>query len=145
MTIQEVLDWPESIDRKYNSEASGRYPFMEDTLRGYNNDGNARKRESLAEQAGLSLSDMFSPENQDKMAIVLLQFAGLNAFLAGQKSVGSFGNAISGIWAGVPRISGPGAGTGTYDGDGLNFAKAEIAGDLKTILTTLKATYDASI
>lgn len=145
MTIQEVLDWQESIDRKYNSEASGRYQFMEDTLRGYNNDGNARERESLAEQAGLSLSDMFSPANQDKMAIVLLQFAGLNAFLAGQKSVGSFGNAISGIWAGIPRISGPGAGTGTYDGDGLNQAKAEVAGDLRTILNTLKSTYDASI
>jgi len=38
MTIQEVLDWQESIDRFQLSEAVGRYQIMEDTLRGYNND-----------------------------------------------------------------------------------------------------------
>ena len=145
MTIQEVLNWQESIDKRYNSEASGRYQFMEDTLRGYNNDNNTPARDSLAEQAGLSLSDKFSPENQDKMATVLLQFAGLNAFLNGSKSLASFGNGISGIWAKVPRISGPGAGTGSYDNDGQNKADPNLGGPLRTILTTLKATYDASI
>jgi muramidase (phage lysozyme) len=145
MTIQEVLNWQESIDKRYNSEASGRYQFMEDTLRGYNNDNNTPARDSLAEQAGLSLSDKFSPENQDKMATVLLQFAGLNAFLNGSKSLESFGNGIAGIWARVPRISGSGAGTGSYDNDGQNKADPNLGGPLRTILTTLKATYDASI
>ena len=143
MTIQEVLDWQESIDRKYNSEASGRYQFMEDTLRGYNNDINVPERDSLAVQAGLTNNDMFSPANQDKMAIVLLQYAGLNAFLNGQKSAGSFGNGISGIWAIIPRISGSGAGSGTHDNDGQNKADPSLGGQLRTILEQLKSTYDA--
>ena len=72
MTIQEVLDWQESIDQFQLSEAVGRYQIMEDTLRGYNNDSSAGPGSPLYTRAGVSAGDLFSPQNQDKMAIVLL-------------------------------------------------------------------------
>ena len=56
---------------------------MEDTLRGYNNDKGGSSGNSLYGRAGLSASDLFSPINQDKMAVVLLERRRLTAFLNG--------------------------------------------------------------
>ena len=61
MTIGEVLDWQDSIDPIYMSEAAGRYQIMEDTLRG------------LYSSAGLTLRDLFNERNQDILATQLLK------------------------------------------------------------------------
>lgn len=93
MTIGEVLDWQDSIDAKYNSEAVGLYQFMEDTLR------------RVYSKAGLSRASLFSPANQDAMALELAAEKGLNEFLAGRKSTVDFGNGLSRVWAGLPSLS----------------------------------------
>ena len=120
MTIQEVLNWQESIDRKYNSEASGRYQFMEDTLRGYNNDSSAGPGRPLYTRAELSAGDLFSPINQDKMAIVLIEGRGLTRFLDGKITREEFANNLASEWASLPLVTGPNAGRSKYAGDGLN-------------------------
>ena len=117
MTIQEVLDWQESIDQYQLSEASGRYQFMEDTLRGYNNDRSSGPGNPLYTQAGLSAGDLFSPINQDRMAIVLLRGAGLDRFLAGTMSREAFANRLAGIWAALPLVDGRNAGLSAHAGD----------------------------
>ena len=117
MTIQEVLDWQESIDQSQLSEASGRYQIMEDTLRGYNNDSDVGPGNPLWKRAGLSAGDLFSPENQDKMAIVLLDQRGLSKYLDGELSKERFANNLASEWASLPLVTGPNAGKSKYAGD----------------------------
>jgi len=117
MTIQEVLDWQESIDQTQLSEASGRYQIMEDTLRGYNNDSSAGPGNPLYTRAGIPASALFSPENQDKMAIVLLDQRGLSKFLDGTMSREQFANNLASEWASLPLVTGPNAGKSKYAGD----------------------------
>jgi len=123
LTIGELLDWQESIDHLQLSEASGRYQIIEDTLRGYDNGqrGSPKSQPSyytpLYQSAGLSLSDLFSPKNQDKMATALLRGAGLDRYLAGTMSVQAFANAVAGVWASMPIVDGKDAGQSVYEGD----------------------------
>jgi len=119
MTIQEVLDWQESIDSFQGSEASGRYQIMEDTLRGYNNDRSSGPGNPLYARAGLSAGDLFSPENQDKMAVVLLEGRGLSRFLNGEITREQFANNLANEWASLPLVNGPNAGRSVYAGDSV--------------------------
>lgn len=119
MTIREVLNWMESIDRFQGSEASGRYQFMEDTLRGYNNDRSSGPGNPLYTRANLSDGDLFSPVNQDKMAIVLLEGRGLTRFLSGEISREQFANNLAAEWASLPLVTGPNAGRSKYAGDSV--------------------------
>jgi muramidase (phage lysozyme) len=131
MTIGEVLAWQSSIDQKYNSEAVGRYQIMEDTLRGFNNDNRSSSGPGLYARAGLTLNDLFSPQNQDLMAIELLKQRGLNRFFSGSLTDVQFGDNLSYEWASLPIISGPRAGQGRYTGQG---GKIKI----QTVLDALK-------
>ena len=117
MTIQEILDWQESIDRFQLSEAVGRYQIMEDTLRGYNNDSSAGPGNPLYKRAGLSAGDLFSPQNQDKMALVLLNQRGLQKFVDGEITREQFANNLASEWASLPLVTGPNAGRSKYAGD----------------------------
>jgi len=118
MTMKEILDWQESIDKFQLSEAVGRYQIMEDTLRGYDNDKTTgSEKDSLYAKVGLSSSSLFSPENQDKLATYLIQSTGLNKFLSGEISRETFANRLSGVWAALPIVSGPNAGKSSYQGD----------------------------
>ena len=108
MTIAQVLEWQDSIDAKYPSEAAGRYQIMEDTLR------------PLPPAAGLLPSDLFHAENQDRLAIVLLKRRGLDKYLAGTMSAEEFANSLAREWASLPVVSGPKKGRSFYAGDGLN-------------------------
>ena len=117
MTIQEVLDWQESIDSFQLSEAVGRYQIMEDTLRGYDNDRSTGPGRPLYVRAGLSAGDLFSPENQDKMAIVLLDGRGLNKFLNEVITREQFANNLAAEWASLPLVTGPKTGLSKYAGD----------------------------
>jgi hypothetical protein len=142
MTMKEVLDWQESIDKFQASEAAGRYQIMEDTLRGYDNDKTTgSESDSLYAKAGLSSGALFSPENQDKLATYLIQKVGLNQFLSGQISRETFANKLAGIWAALPIVSGPKAGKSNYDGDRAgNKATAKIQAFLD-VLDKVKAGY----
>jgi len=117
MTIQEVLNWQESIDDFQLSEAVGRYQIMEDTLRGYNNDRGTGPGNPLYTRAGLSAGDLFSPQNQDKMALVLLNQRGLQKFVDGDITREEFANNLASEWASLPLVTGPNAGRSKYAGD----------------------------
>lgn len=144
MTIQEVLDWQESIDSLYNSEASGRYQIMEDTLRGYNNDSSVGPGNSLYKRAGLSSGDLFSPINQDKMAIVLIEARGLTRFLNNEITREQFANNLASEWASLPLVTGPNAGRSKYAGDGLNKSLTSVA-DFLAAIDKVKSANDAII
>lgn len=128
MTVGEVLDWQDSIDSKYMSEASGEWQFMEDTLRG------------LYRQAGVSLNDLFDWATQVKLATQLLRRRGLDDYLAGKMSAEKFALSLSKEWASLPvpyDITRNGrtikAGQSYYAGDGLNKAHASVGGLLAVI------------
>lgn len=93
MSVGAVLDWQDSIDAKYGSEAAGAYQIMEDTLR------------VLAEDGKVSTTDLFDEATQDRLAIVLLEGRGLSAFLRGEISVERFGNRLAREWASLPVLT----------------------------------------
>lgn len=121
MTIKEVLDWQESIDKRYNSEAAGAYQIMEDTLR------------PLPPFAGLLTSDLFNEKNQDKLATVLLKRRGLDTYLAGRMTAEDFANNLAKEWASLPVVTGAKKGRSFYDGDGLNKSHVSVDAFLKAI------------
>lgn len=108
MTIKEVLDWQDSIDRYYPSEAAGAYQIMEDTLRVF------------YQSAGLSSGDLFDKHGQDTMAIRLLYRRHLQKYLQNQMTSVEFANHLAKEWASFPVASGHRKGRSYYGGDGLN-------------------------
>jgi len=139
MTIQEVLDWQESIDSKQSSEAAGRYQIMEDTLRGYNNDNNNGPGRPLYKRAGLSASDKFSAANQDKLAIALLKTRGLDSYLKGKISREKFAYNLACEWASLPLVTGPNAGKSRYDSN-TNKSLTKVK-DFLQVLDKVKSSY----
>ena len=133
MTISEILDWQDSIDEKYDSEAVGRYQIMEDTLRGFDNSRSSAKGTSLYERAGLTLNSLFNQNNQDLMAIELLKYRGLNRFLTGSLTEVQFGDNLSYEWASLPVMIGPRAGQGRYSGQGGKISIEEVIDVLKKV------------
>lgn len=129
MTIAQVLDWQDSIDARYQSEAAGRYQIMEDTLR------------PLPPAAGLLPSDLFNEANQDAMATVLLRRRGLDRYLSGALSAEDFANNLAREWASLPVVSGPNRGRSFYAGDGLN--KSHVSVD--AFLAAVRAVKDAPV
>jgi hypothetical protein len=115
---------------------------MEDTLRGYNKDkGPGSESNSLYARAGLSSSSLFSPENQDKLAGVLIQASGLNRFLSGEISRETFGNKLASVWAALPLVSGPNAGKSAYDGDRAGNKTSATVQSFLDVLDKVKAGY----
>jgi muramidase (phage lysozyme) len=115
MTIGEILAWQEQIDNRPGvySEAAGRYQIVEDTLRGFNNNkypnlqaaiNGGEGQTPLYERTGLSTGDKFSPENQDKMAITLLEGRGIKRFLAGSMTQYDFHTALAQEWASLSQV-----------------------------------------
>ena len=115
MTVGQVLDWQDSIDARYKSEAAGRYQIMEDTLRG------------LYRSAGMTRESLFDAAGQDRLATELLRRRGLDMFLDGRLSAEAFANNLAMEWASLPVVSGPKKGRSYYDGDGLNKAGVDVA------------------
>lgn len=121
LTVDEILAWQDSIDAKYDSEASGRYQVMEDTLRG------------LKTQGVVSGSELFNAATQDKIGIALLKIRGLNRFLSGSITEEQFGDNLSYEWASLPVITGPRAGSGRYSGQGGKIKIQEVLDVLKKV------------
>jgi len=92
MTIGEILRW---IDRTPGQQhAIGRYQFIPVTFR------------NVVRQAGVDHGKRFSPAVQDRLADVLLEDAGLPAFLGGKISRHRFMENLARIWAAFPTSSG---------------------------------------
>jgi hypothetical protein len=121
LTVDEVLAWQDSIDVKYDSEASGRYQVIEDTLRG------------LKVQGVVNGSELFNSATQDKIGIALLKIRGLNRFLSGVITAEQFGDNLSKEWASLPIITGPRAGSGYYPGQGGKIRIQEVLDVLKKV------------
>lgn len=113
MTVQEVLNWQNSIDSRYNSEAAGRYQFMEDTLRDLVREGHARPDET------------FDKRTQDRLAVTLMERRGLRDYQSGRIGKEKFAQNLSKEWASLPAITRDrrgrvATGQSYYAGDGLN-------------------------
>ena len=125
MTVGQVLNWQDSIDSRYMSEAAGKYQIMEDTLR------------DLVTQGHASKSELFNKTTQDKLAVALLRRRGLDRYLSGKISAEVFGNNIAREWASMPVTTGPNKGRSYYAGDGLNKAHAGVGPFLNAVRSAI--------
>ncbi|WP_343597679.1 hypothetical protein [Acinetobacter sp.] len=97
------------ISAKKRSSAAGRYQFIRTGFDDY------------IRAAGLTDNDVFSAENQNKMADAMMRKGkyGLDAVKAGKATVKQFqNNVLSPRWASLKNSSG----RGNYDNDGINHA-----------------------
>lgn len=121
MTIAEA--WSTAQQVKGGSGAMGRYQFLSDPL------GRARA-------AGLDPNkDKFSPENQDKMAIHIIEnIRGGKQWLAGTLRGGeaAFAQGIADEWAGVPNLEGK----FSYSGQGGKVKASSVKAALQEIKKT---------
>lgn len=144
MTIQEILDYQESIDKRFNSEAAGIYQIMEDTLRGYNNNRQNPPREKpLYEKAGLTAGDLFNEMNQDLMAVQLMRRRGLEDYLEGKINEYQFANKLAYEWASLPFVSGSDRGRSAYDGVAGNSARVSVQAFLEAVRAVKKKNDDS--
>lgn len=92
MTLAEIQDWIAATPRQQH--AIGRYQIIPDTLA------------YLIATMALPPDALFDAALQDRMALRLLDNAGLDAFLRGEHDPHSFMDAVAMIWAGLPLRSG---------------------------------------
>lgn len=105
-SLDEILGQQQAARRAGKaSTAIGAYQFIYKTLRG------------LKQSMGLTGSEKFTPELQDRMADMLLEGRGLSRYLSGQMSQRQFALRLSQEWASLPN---PNTGRSYYAGDGLN-------------------------
>jgi len=127
-TINQVLAFQQGI-KSTGSSASGKYQFIQSTLRG------------LAKKGHVGMNQPFNKENQDKLAIQLLIGRGLNKYLAGNISLNTFAINLAKEWASMPvpvdGVKGAHrtlkAGQSYYAGDGLNKALVKVGPFLAAI------------
>lgn len=108
LTVGGVLDWQDSIDPYYNSEAAGAYQVMEDTLR------------ALVKAYPIDPSDLFNKEMQDRIAVILLNERGLRNWANKHITDEDFGDSLAREWASLPVMTGPKRGESYYGGVGAN-------------------------
>lgn len=96
MTISEVMDYQKGMkSRGHASSAVGKYQFIRNTLAG------------VVKQAGIDPSSTkFTPEIQDKLATMLMEGRGLNAFLSGKITPEQFADNLAKEWASLPMSNG---------------------------------------
>lgn len=92
MTLGEIYAWIAATPGQ--PHAIGRYQFIPPTLR------------RVARSRGFGPETRFSPEVQDRLAIVLLEEAGLAAFRSGEIGQREFMGRLARIWAGLPLPNG---------------------------------------
>ena len=92
MTVREVLAWQDSIDRKYMSEAAGRYQIMEDTLR------------DLVNSGAVNPNADFNADTQNGAAFALMMRRGWANFVSGDMSLPAFGDSLAREWASLPVL-----------------------------------------
>ena len=94
MSFREVLEWQDQFVRNGKpSSAVGAYQFIRATLR------------EFVPIAGLKFTDKFSEENQDLLAVKLLERRGYNSYRDGSLSATEFGNRLAREWASFPVMN----------------------------------------
>jgi len=95
MTLQEVMNYQDGmVSRGHASTAVGKYQITKDTL------------DEFAKKTGVSLSEKFTPEIQDKIAAKILDEAGYSRFARGEISRDQFTNNVARRWASMPTTEG---------------------------------------
>jgi hypothetical protein len=122
-TISELVAFQHQSKATHGgTAASGRYQMLHP--------------ETYAKNAGLSMDEKFTPENQDKMATAYIEkIRRGNDWLAGKITDEDFGKELAKEWAALEY---PGKGGGFYDGDGRNKAKVSFE-KVKGALEKVKA------
>jgi len=92
MTIDQIYQWIDATPGQ--PHAIGRYQFIPPTLR------------NLVQEAGLPRDTVFTSEVQDRLADILLEDAGMSAFVNGDISRHRFMENLAKIWAGLPTSTG---------------------------------------
>ena len=92
LTLAEIEEWIAATPRQQH--AIGRYQIIPDTLA------------YLKVELDLSPDAVFGPDLQDRMALRLMEDAGLEDFLQGRMDHATFMDALAWIWAGLPLQSG---------------------------------------
>jgi muramidase (phage lysozyme) len=92
MTLQEIIDWIDATPRQ--NHAIGRYQIIPMTL------------SYLIAAEDLPLTAVFTPALQDRLAVRLIEDAGLPAFMSGQMAPADFLDSLAFVWAGLPLESG---------------------------------------
>jgi len=125
LTIAQADDVQRSNYKKWGSAASGKYQFM--NIAGQ------------AAYAGLKPTDLFSPENQDKMAIALIEKKRYGRdWMSGKISDPEFAKYLAMEWAGLPRGK---DNLSYYHGDGRNKAHTTFDKVLATLSKVKKGGY----
>lgn len=118
MTLGELAAYQQKIKAEGSSStAVGRYQIMSYTL------------PDIIKGLGLTGSEVFTPELQDRMAMWLLERRGLQDFLSGKIDLNTFADNLAQEWAGLPLASGK----SRYEGDGLNAATIDRASVLESL------------
>ncbi|QFI66838.1 Flagellar protein FlgJ [peptidoglycan hydrolase] [Sinorhizobium alkalisoli] len=123
MTLDEVEAAQPGWTRRFGSSAAGGYQFMRNTLDA------PRTLRDIEGEMGLSGSERFTPELQDRMAYHLLKRRGYKDFAAGRMTPAEFGRRLAQEWASLPVLAETRGAKGKvrrgqsyYAGDGLNKA-----------------------
>jgi hypothetical protein len=95
LTLAEIFAWIAATPRQ--NHAIGRYQIIPSTLR------------YLVEVEGLQSDQQFSPDLQDRLAIRLIQDAGLDAYMSGLATTAEFMDSLAYVWAGFPLANGKSA------------------------------------
>jgi muramidase (phage lysozyme) len=99
MTISQIVAYQKANHNKeLNSAAIGRYQML--------------YPDRYIQSAGLTMDSVFSPENQDKLAMAYLEEDGYSKFKSGSMSAKTFAKNVSGTWAAMPKDA---SGAGTHD------------------------------
>lgn len=108
MTLDEVLRYQASIRAMGTvSSAVGRYQFIYPTLR------------RLVSDLGIAGSLRFDAEVQTYLARFLMHGCG---FYSRETDELRLADCLAGVWAALPRVTGPDRGLSVYHGDGINRA-----------------------
>lgn len=111
MSISQVLAWQRQfVAQGSPSSAVGRYQFLDSTLRG------------LIASQNIDTNQRFDQSMQDRLAVVLLNRRGGDAYVNRELSSQQFAANIAKEWASMPRVIGDHPQTSYYAGDGLNRA-----------------------
>lgn len=92
LTLAEIFAWTKATPGQHH--AIGRYQFIPSTLL------------MLVRRSGLPPDARFSQKVQDRLAMILLQDAGYDKFMAGKLSKSRFMRNLAKIWAGLPLANG---------------------------------------
>lgn len=104
MTVQEIIDWIDATPRQ--NHAIGRYQIIPMTL------------SYLIAAEDVPLTAVFTPALQDRLALRLIEDAGLPEFMSGQMAPADFLDSLAFVWAGLPL----GSGQSAYEGFAGNSA-----------------------